>query len=217
MPCATPKYLEFKLKLSAETALINLNILSKYYYNLGKALKARQDSPLGYCKELKPTNILKSVFWLHPLWQCIEAILTNGSKCPLFEISKDKQKTDLNNALAFGTHKSSPAKPSLLQKLIGKDLKHGHSLPIPLAIVPSIPGLEMAPVNIMAQNTIDKLGLVIPKDRLTYDQNWKWSSGNSVNSRVQKEILQECRYSFCIHKLINWAVAARQKSQAQKF
>jgi hypothetical protein len=44
----------------------------------------------------------------------------------------------------------------------------------------------MAPMNIMAQNTISELGKIVPKDRLTHDQSWKWSSGTSVNSRVQK-------------------------------
>jgi hypothetical protein len=79
-----------------------------------------------------------------------------------------------------------------------------------------IPGLEMAPINIMAQNTIDKLGRVIPKNRLTHDQSWKWSSRTSVNSRVQKELFQACGYSFCIRRLINWAVAVRQKYPGKK-
>jgi hypothetical protein len=47
----------------------------------------------------------------------------------------------------------------------------------------------MAPMNIMAQNTINELGRIVPKDRLTHDQSWKWSSGTSVNSRIKKELL----------------------------
>ncbi len=61
-------------------------------------------------------------------------------------------------------------------------MKYGYSVPIPLESVTRIPGLEMAPVNIMAQNTINKFGRVIAKDRLTHDQSWKWSLGTSVNS-----------------------------------
>jgi hypothetical protein len=61
MPCATPKHREFKFELSAEGSSHNLNILSKYYNNLGKALKAQQDSPLGYGKVFKPPNILKTI------------------------------------------------------------------------------------------------------------------------------------------------------------
>jgi hypothetical protein len=68
----------------------------------------------------------------------------------------------------------------------------------------------------MEQNTIDKFGRIIPKDRLTHDQSWKWSSGTSVSSCIQKELLQACRYGFCIHRLINWTIAARRKYPGQQ-
>ena len=77
-------------------------------------------------------------------------------------------------------------------------MKHGDSVPIPLNSVKQILDLEMMPMNILAQNTINELGRELPKDRLTHNQSWRWSSGTSVNSRVQKEQLQECCYSFCI-------------------
>jgi hypothetical protein len=57
-----------------------MNILSKYNYDLDKALKAQQDSLLGYGKKFKFPDVLKSIFGLHSLWQCMEAILANGSK-----------------------------------------------------------------------------------------------------------------------------------------
>ena len=69
MPCTTPKYPEFKFEISAKAALHNLNILGKYYYNLDKALKAQQDSLLGYGKEFKPPKVIKAIFRFHPLWQ----------------------------------------------------------------------------------------------------------------------------------------------------
>jgi hypothetical protein len=104
----------------------------------------------------------------------MEDILKNGSKWPLEEISKEDQASDLQEALIFGNHKGASSKPDLLKKLISKDVKCGYSLPIPLESVMQIKWLEMAPINIMAQNTIDKFGRVVPKDRLTHDQSWKW-------------------------------------------
>ncbi len=75
----------------------------------------------------------------------------------------------------------------------------------------------MAPMNIMAQNTIDENGRIVLKDRLTHNQSWKWGgSSTSVNSRVQKELLQATRYGFCICQIINWAIAMRQKFPEQK-
>jgi hypothetical protein len=124
-------------------------------------------------------------------------------------LSKEDQVKVLADALTFGNHKGAFTKPVLLRNLISKDVKYGYSLPIPLSHVASIPGLVMAPLNIMAQNTINETGKIVPKDRLTHDQSWKWSSGTSVNSRVKKDLLQACRFGFCIRQIINWAVAAR--------
>jgi hypothetical protein len=137
--------------------------------------------------------------------------LTHGSKWPLVKISKEKQINDLNNALTFENHKGASAKPELQLKLIGKYVKYGYSIPIPLESIKLIPALEMAPMNIMAKNRIDKLGRIVPKDRLTHDQSWKWSSSSLVNSHVRRELLQECRYGVCIRQIVNWAVAAKQQ------
>jgi hypothetical protein len=138
----------------------------------------------------------------------MESILTNGSKWLLEEISEEHRKRDLDNALSFGNHKGTIAKPELLKKLINKDVIHGYSLPIPLSSIKSIPGLVMAPINIMAQNTINENGQIIPKDQLTHNQSWQGSSKMSVNSRTKKELLQACRFGFCIRRIFNCAVAA---------
>jgi hypothetical protein len=111
--------------------------------------------------------------------------LLKGSKWPLVEISKNERQQVLVDALTFGNHKGALQKPVILKKLIAKDLKYRCSLHVPLSSVQSILGLMMAPMNIMEQNTIDKFGQIIPKDRLTDDQSWKWSSGTSVNSRCR--------------------------------
>ncbi len=146
----------------------------------------------------------------------MESILTHGSKWPLIDTSNDNQANDVIKALTFGNHKGASTKPDLLKKLVKKDVKYGYSLPIPLETVTKIPGLILAPMNIMAQNTIDEFGRVIPKDRLTHDQSWKWQgSGTSVNSQVQQEFLQECRYGFCIQRIVNWAIAARREFPGQ--
>jgi hypothetical protein len=122
------------------------------------------NSPFGPGKEFKPPDVLHLVFGLGPLWKHMEDFLAHGSKWPLVKISKEEQVNNLNNALTFGNHKGALAKPELLLKLIGKDVKYGYSTPIPLDSVKLIPSLEMAPMNIMAQNMINEFGQVIPKD-----------------------------------------------------
>ena len=164
MPCSTPTAPEFMFEISEKAMQHNLAVLEKYDFDLGKALDAQHDSPLGSGMEFCPTEVLHEIFGLHPLWNRMEAILKNGSRWPLEEISEDDRAKDLQEALTFGNHKGASSKPALLKKLISKDVKYGYSLPTPLDSVTKIKGLEMAPMNIMAQNTIDEHGRIVPKD-----------------------------------------------------
>ncbi len=63
--------------------------MSKYNFNLGQALEANKDSPLGTGKEFKPTDTLSIVFGMHPLWPKFKSILKQGKDWPLEEISKE--------------------------------------------------------------------------------------------------------------------------------
>jgi hypothetical protein len=152
------------LQTTESAASHNLEILNKYRNELGKALRANENSPLGYGSEFWKLQELKKVFGFHPLWSRLESILRNRSKWPLEEISKEHRKRDLDDTLSFGNHKVATAKPELLKKLINKDVIHGYSLPIPLSSVKSILVLVMALMNIMVQNTINEHGQINPKD-----------------------------------------------------
>jgi hypothetical protein len=66
---------DFNFELSSEAAKHNKAILSKYNFDLGRALKANKDSPLGHRKEFKLTDILSKVFGMHPLWPKFKSIL----------------------------------------------------------------------------------------------------------------------------------------------
>ena len=215
-PCITPSPPKFSFKFTEDGAAHNIEVLRRYDFDLGKALKAQENSPLGNGKEFQPTTVLQNVFGLHPLWQPMKVFLKEGSIWPLAELSKEEQQNNIEDALAFGNHKGALQKPELLKQLLRKDVKYGYSLPIPLSSIQLIPCLCMAPMNIMAQNPIDGFGRIIPKDWLTHHQSWKWLSGTSVNSRVQKDLLQACRYGFCIQRLINWALAARKQYPNQR-
>ena len=137
-------------------------------------------------------------------------ILRHGSKWPLEPLDEDKRQADVAEALAFGNHKGASLQPELLKKLVSKDVHYGYCLPLPLAKATKIPHILIAPMNIQKQNTIDEYGQIVPKDRLTHDQSYKWSSGTSVNSRVITEELLPCMFGSCIRRIVNWAVTARR-------
>jgi hypothetical protein len=67
-------------------------------------------------------------------------------------------------------------------------------LHFPLDKIKQLSGILLALLNIQLQKTINEQGEIIPKNRMTHDQNWKWQSGTSVNSRVDKEQLMLCYF-----------------------
>jgi hypothetical protein len=197
--------------MTNEAAEKNFLTLSRHNFDLEKAIHAQQHSPLGYGSEFRSTQHLKRIFGSHPCWFRMESILSNGAKFPLEELDAATRASDLQEALAFGNHKGASSNPTLLKRLVEKDVTHGYALPLPLAKISRLPGALMAPMNIMRQNTIDEQGRIVEKDRLTHDQSYKWSSGTSVNSRVDKSKLLPCMFGATIRRVANLAVALRRK------
>ncbi len=113
-PYNMPTLPEFSFEFNGKAALQNLAILSKHDFDLHKALDANKNSPLDPRSEFRAPDKLSKVFSLHPLWQRMKCILTDGSKWPLVNISKDTRKQDILDALTFGNHKGALTKPDLL-------------------------------------------------------------------------------------------------------
>ena len=97
-----------------------------------------------------------------------------------------------------------------------KDITHGYGLQLPLKSIWLIPGVVIAPMNIGWQNTINKQGQIIQKERLTHDESFEWSSGRSVNNRVNLSNFLPCMFGKALHRTINWAIAARRKYPNQR-
>ncbi len=133
---------------------------------------------------------------------------TKWVRRPLEPLNEDKKRADVAEALAFGNHKGASLQPELLKKLISKDVHYGYCLPLPLAKATKIPNILITQINIQKQNTINKYGWIVPKDRLAHNQNFKWSSRTSINSQVITEELLPCMFGSCIRQIVNWAVTA---------
>jgi hypothetical protein len=71
-------------------------------------------------------------------------------------------------------------------------------------------------MNIALQNTINDLGQIVEKERLTHDQSFEWSSGCSVNNRVNLEDFLPCMFGKALLRMVNWTIAVRQKHPNQK-
>jgi len=123
-------------------------------------------------------------------------------------LEEKRRQQDLDEALAFGNHKGAQKHPTQLRKLVEKDVIHGYGLPLPISKIRALPGTVLAPMNIARQNTINDLGEIMEKERLTHDQSFEWNSGRSVNNRVNLEDFMPCMIGKALLRLVNWAIAA---------
>ena len=132
---------------------------------------------------------------MHPLWNRFRQFLVHGSVWSLAKLTEALHKSNLLEALKLGNHKGATNDQSLLCKSVKTYVIHRYCLPIPLHGISKIPGAILAPLNIMAQHTIDENGQIISKDRLTHDQSFAWpGSESSVNSLVDNSKLQQCMF-----------------------
>ena len=202
----------FEFEMTSEAAKKNFLVLKSFNFDVKAALAAQAKSPTGYGLEFRKGEILSPLVQYHPLWPRLEKILKHGLQWPTSPISKEDRIADLHEALKFGNHKGASTQPDLLLDLVSGDVTHGYALPLPLDKITRIPGICMAPLNIQPQWTINELGKIVAKDRLTHDQNFVLTkSGTSVNSRMDTDLLQQCKFGKCLLRLINCTVAARQK------
>ena len=125
-------------------------------------------------------------------------ILENGSNWPLEELDESARVKYVDEAFNFESHKDAKGNPKMLKKMIEKDVTHGYGLVLPLSKMGRIPGVHLAQMNIMKQNTIDKHRRIVEKGRLTHDQSYKFGSETSVSSRLNKDSLLQCRFGTCL-------------------
>jgi hypothetical protein len=169
-PCNRPSPPEFSFTFDLESAKKNYIILMKKHRgSLQPALDANSNSPLEIESEFWKIPTIEVIFKHHPIWPQMKRILTNGSHWPLEELDKNLRIEDVNKAIDLGNHKSTTNNPILLRELVEKDVKNGYCIHLLLRKAKLIPNLLLAPMNIQHQNTIDKMGKIIDKERLTHN------------------------------------------------
>jgi hypothetical protein len=175
----------------------------KYKGSLTNSLEVQHDSTVGYGSEFCDVKTLLMIFWRYPNWARMSWTLTTGSEWPLKPLNKEHWQEDVNKALAFGNHKGASLQPKVLQQLVLKDVHFGYCLPLPLVKARKIPSILLAPMNIQKQNSINKLGPIVEKDRLIHNQSIEWSSGTSINNPVKMDKLLPCMFGAGITLIVN--------------
>ena len=202
---------DIRFELTREAALRNYLVMKRHNLDMQKLIESQANTPMYYGSEFRETQVLEPLLVRHPNWSHLKSILENGSDWNLEDLDEEKRKSDLLEALEFGNHKGASEQPELLKELLSKDVDYGYCFTVPIEKLTSIPGICVAPMNVQAQFSINELGEIVPKERLTHDQSYKWGSGTSVNSRTKEEDLLPCIFGHALRRFINKVVAMRLK------
>jgi hypothetical protein len=183
----------FRFERSQEAVLHNAALLRLYNFDLNKIIVSLHPSQLSYGSEFRNSSELEELLQHHPHWSHLKDILDNGATFPLFPISSEERKNDLHFHLTRGNHKSTMKYKSAMDTSITEDVVCGFALPLPTDTLFDIPNASLAPLGCHKQETINEIGVKIPKYRMTHDQSFPGPSGLSVNLRVQNtNYLQLC-------------------------
>ena len=159
-----------------------------------RTIAANPNSRISYGYEFRTVEVLEPLLHKTPLWKSVSEILFKEAKYPLERINNSRRKLDLEESLRRGNHHSAKKDPSILTKLIQKDVNTGFQIPTTTNSLQKMPHTYIAPYVVIHQHTIDKQGIIIPKLRAAHDQSFKFSSGLSVNSIFQTEKLTKLIY-----------------------
>jgi hypothetical protein len=203
----------FKFQMTLEAAAKNLEILRENDYDLQRIITGPSavNTPIRPGSEIRPVDVLEQICKHHPLWWRIRRMLTEGFTMPLDKLPETERVQDTYEAIRYGNHKSTQRNPSVVLEMLRDEVERGWQLVLPCASIPMIPGTIVSPLGLVNQNTINERGETTTKWRLTHDQSFKFQSGTSVNSRVQKERLAKCMYGMALRRFLHSIVHYRSR------
>jgi hypothetical protein len=194
IPSRTPSSSQFQFQLDHASAIHNGQILQAHNFDLGRALRSDGNLPLRFGSEFRPISVLEPLLGIHPLWPRIQALLLEGSHLSADPFPREACSQQVEACLSYGNHKGAINAPETFFDLLDEDVTHGFIMPLRLSIAFQIPGLLMSPMNIARQNTIDELGNIVPKDRLTHEHSTDFLPRSSINSRSRLEDHEPCHF-----------------------
>jgi hypothetical protein len=206
---STPSPPPLIFEASDAAANHNQTILQSYNNDLSMLLDDHQDSILNYGSEFRSTTVLEHLLLHHYRWPKLYQLLSRGSNWKLHDIDDSLRKQKNLEFINRGNHKSAIKHADVLSDTLLKEIAHGWMIPFPLNYVNNIKHAEIAPVGIAEQWQPNPDGSRSIKYRLTHDQSFEASVGQSVNKRVIPEALDQLFYGHCLTRLIHYIVSIR--------
>eukprot|EP00957_Ditylum_brightwellii_P034770 2635393-Ditylum_brightwellii.AAC.1 len=111
----------------------------------------------------------------------------------------------LHQALKCRNHKSAMGKANkkVLANLMTEDVDLGYGIPLPIEILPNIPFAEVYPLGVQHQQSTNKMGNVITKDRVSHNLLFL-KDFMAINDRVITDLLEPCHYGHSLHRVCHY-------------
>ena len=198
----------FKFNNSQEAAIFNSKILRHYNYDINRAIHARRNTILHPGSEFRPLKELKPLLKFHIDWKKFESITSEGARYSFpSDLSYDKKTKhdDLLAALEKGNNNSArdPISAKSIEKNYTKEVNRAWMIPFQKSSIHKIIGASLIPIGIATQWTMDAFGNKIKKRRTTHDLSRPWKSGQSVNTMIDKDLMDPCLFGFCLSRLLH--------------
>jgi hypothetical protein len=195
---------------TTEAALLhNTNLLSRIDFDFDAFMAANAGTIVGYNSEFCPLDQTESGFGRHPHFGFCREIAVAGMDYRFStHITETERLDELSKTLTRGNHKLAESELPVAARLLGKDVRHGFSLPFHLSVIKKIPGAEGQPCGLAKQFTLISDGSRVIKDRLTQDLSfWSGTFDKPVNSRIDLSAYLEMIYGWCLLRVIHFVVA----------
>ena len=211
-PVDPPAKPPFRFDTSEEALRHNAEVLSSADFDLERVLLDHQSTTLGFGSEFRPPDQLSAVFGQHPLLPKLILLVTCGMDYRFHrQLTEEERVSEMWAILERGNHKSAQENSAHVRKLLGTDVLRGFSLPLPVEVIPKLPGAMVQPLGMVTQSTIDEEGKRIPKLRLTHDLSFSATVDDaSVNDRVDMSQYAEMVYGYCLPRILHWIVSLRR-------
>ena len=147
----------------------------------------------------------------HPNFAAFRAILENGMPYHVTtELTEEQCREEMEANILRGNHKSAMEQADVAERLLGKDVKHGFSLPVSKEVVRKLKSAMVQLAGVANQFALQPDGSRVPKGRLTYDLTFEITGECvSVNNRVDMSKYPEMIYGWCLPRCIHFVVALR--------
>ena len=200
----------FVFELSIEAARKNSAVIRQFDCDLDAILHL----PHSICtpgSEFRDPSILHSLLWKHPLWVSAAEILTKGAHMQLLHHPSDEQrKLENEHMIAYSNHQKAKLNPTVLNKGVLDDIKHGFTIPIEISLINELPYSMVCPYGLVEQTTISETGDRIPKLRITHDQTFAiLPESKSLNQLTDLDTFPILIYGSCLQRIIHSIISLR--------